>query len=320
MNVQEARTWATGQLAKPHKGGVPITETPLLDTLLILGKVRNCTQEELLLQTDSLSEAEEAEFRHSITLRLSGLPVAYILGKKEFYGREFVVTQDVLIPRSDTEVLIEVALKLANRWPPEPQAGEVVAQRSSQEELASQNTARANESTQHTAYQVAILDLCTGSGCIGITIKAELPQASVTCADLSAGALEVCKRNSHRLLGSETAVHTVQSNLFEQVTGRFDIILTNPPYLTNAESDAIIHKGWQEPDMAFRAGADGLDLIRTIIAKSPKILQKNGYLCIEAADNQAKIIASLLTQAGFIDILHHTDLSGARRVTLGRMP
>ncbi len=274
MTVQEARTWGASQLSN--------SDTPLLDALLILGEVLKSSQEELFLQQETLSELEVKKYGELITLRSTGFPVAYIRGKKEFYGREFMVTPSVLIPRPDTEILIEVSLHLL------------------------QSTTKPK-----------ILDLCTGSGCIGITMQAELPESDVTCVDLSPEALDMCNKNSQLLL--HKPVKTIRSNLFTHITERFDAILTNPPYLTHAESDEIQQKGWNEPDMAFRGGDDGLDLIREIIHQAPNYLSSSGYLVIEAADLQAKSIENLMTQSGFIDILHHTDLSGEYRVTSGRL-
>ncbi len=274
MTVQEARIWGASQLKK--------SETPLLDALLILGKILQSTHEELFLKQNPLSDLEIREFKKLITLRATGFPVAYIRGTKEFYGREFMVTPSVLIPRPDTEILIEAAINLLE-----------------------------------TVQKPKILDLCTGSGCIGITMQAELTESSVTCVDLSPEALEICKQNSISLLGKP--IHTIESNLFTGISQTFDAILTNPPYLTDKESNEIQQKGWNEPDMAFRAGSDGLDLIREIIRQAPNYLSSSGYLVIEAADLQAKSIANLMTQSGFIDILHHTDLSGEYRVTSGKL-
>ncbi len=276
---------------------LPNSTTPYLDTLLLLGTVLRCSQEEVLLSRKALTRKEEALFTKYLQERASGIPIAYIRKKKEFYGREFFVSPEVLIPRPDTEILIEAVLNLLETTTP------------------TGSLSLPYHATQGTPIQ--ILDLCTGSGCIGITLQAELSNSEVLCSDLSADALTICKKNSFTLLDREIA--TLQSNLFSEISKKFHIIATNPPYLSNQESDEIIEKGWNEPDMAFRGGVDGLDLIRTIIAEAPKYLEKSGHLFIEAASEQAEIIKNLMTQNGFTDILHHKDLSGAIRVTSGRL-
>ncbi len=299
MVVQDAIQLGVHQLTErvgrdgEHRQSVSLncpepSNTPFLDTLIMLSTVLQMPQEEVLLYRVPLTQEEETLFTEYLEKRRKGLPIAYIQGKKEFYGREFRVTPDVLIPRPDTEILIEAVLEKATT-------------------LGMDSLAMPSPYT--------ILDLCTGSGCVGITLQAELPHTEVTCVDLSEKALAICKENSKNLLPKE--IQTLKSDLFTAVTGTFDIIATNPPYLTNTESDEIQHKGWNEPDMAFRGGFDGLDLIRTIVQESPKYLKKSGYLLIEAASEQGESIKTLMTQAGFVDILHYKDLSGAIRVTLG---
>ena len=161
-----------------------------------------------------------------------------------------------------------------------------------------------------------VLDLCTGSGCIAVTLKAERPMIHITASDISHDALKVAGINAEK---HEVGIDFVESNLFEEITGRFDIIATNPPYLTAAETFDMTAADWPEPSLALNGGNDGLDFIRKIIVSSLDYLDNNSYLLIEAGPKQSEEIKSLLTEAGFKDIISVKDLAGRARVTGGRI-
>lgn len=214
--------------------------------------------------------------------RLAGEPVAYLLGHREFFGLDFLVTPDVLIPRPDTETLVETALR---RIP--------------------------------AAQPCRVLDLGTGSGAVAVALAHARPLAAVTAVERSAAALAVARANAGRIVGG--ALELLQSDWFSALGGRqFDVIVGNPPYI--AAADPHLRQGDLrfEPGPALVAGEDGLDDLRTIIRAAPAHLAPGGWLLLEHGHEQAAAVAGLLRQAGLDATGHVADLAGILRVTLGR--
>jgi len=231
--------------------------------------------------TDPLTDPLIGAFQTLLSRRLEGEPVAYILGEKEFFGRMFRVTPDVLIPRPETELLVEAALK----------------------SLATNHPAR-------------ILDIGTGSGCIALTLALELPDCSVTAVDLSAQALSIARQNAHCL---NTKVRLLQSDLFDSLgDDRFDLIISNPPYIP--ATDPHLRQGdiRFEPKVALAAGPEGLDTLRPLIQSAPDHLLSGGWLILEHGWDQADNCRSLLVESGFMNIQSLRDLAGHERATLGQ--
>lgn len=223
-----------------------------------------------------------AAFEALLKRRLNGEPVAYILGKREFYGLDFTVTPGTLIPRPDTETLVEVALE---KIP-------------------------ANQSC-------TVLDLGTGSGAIAIAIAKHRPQAKVTAVDQSLKALAVAQGNARRL--GVANVQLVLSDWFSALGGQtFDVIVSNPPYI--AKDDPHLNQGDLrfEPTSALAAGEDGLDCIRQIINRAKQYLNPQGWLMFEHGYDQAEKVAQLLKSANFDSVTSVADLSGILRVILGK--
>ena len=214
--------------------------------------------------------------------RLKGEPVAYLLGYREFYGLNFKVSSAVLIPRPETELLVELALERLAEGP-----------------------------------ALSILDLGTGTGCIAVTLAKLRPLARVVAVDVSPEALAVAKENA----AQHDAVHIEfqEGNWFAPVAGRrFDLVVSNPPYV--GEGDPHISSGDLrfEPRAALAAGSDGLEMLRNIIADAPKHLCAAGTLLLEHGYDQAIEVRSLLERQGFVDVATHEDLGGIPRVSLGR--
>lgn len=261
-----------------------LTDTPYLDALLLLMQVTGASREKLLCSLpDPIEENLAAEFSTLIEKRRDGTPVAYLTGKREFWGRDFFVDERVLIPRPDTEILIEKSLELI-------EAGEIPEGR--------------------------LLDLCSGSGCIGITMQSELPGQTVILADISGKALEVSSRNSRAILGKE--LPSYQSDLLENVPGTFSLILSNPPYIADEQMQEaeLISRG--EPARALAAGPDGLDLYRRLLPQGFAKLCKKGYLMVECGAGQADALKRLFAVSGFDRITVYKDLGGIERVVAGR--
>lgn len=233
----------------------------------------------------ALTEAETRQYHALVERRAGGEPVAYIVGEREFYGRAFVVTPAVLIPRPETELLVELVL-----------------QRLSFDAV------------------VGVLDLGTGSGCIALSVAAERAAARVTATDMSMDALNVARRNAQRLGISRVAF--VQGRWFEALdtAQRFDLILANPPYVRAGDAHLTLGDLRFEPAGALSSGADGLDDIRAIVAGARAHLVPAGWLLFEHGYDQAATCRELLEQAGYSQVQSWRDLAGIERVSGARAP
>jgi release factor glutamine methyltransferase len=281
---------------------------PASEARLLLGYVLQKPLAWLLAHDDEcLDEAGLSAFKTLVTRRAAGEPVAYLLGYREFFGREFLTTPATLIPRPETELLIERAIEKVGtkiRTPgvlsrdgskPAGRAGGKAIKRKSQR----------------------ILDLGTGTGCIAITLALECPGVLVCAIDASKAALDVAQSNAQRLNANVRFLH---SDWFAAVGGeKFDLIVGNPPYI--AAEDAHLSQGDLrfEPPAALASGADGLDAIRHIIAHAPAHLHSGGGLLLEHGYDQAEAVRELLDAAGFVHIEQHCDLAGIVRVSGGML-
>lgn len=231
----------------------------------------------------SLEPAQMLAFSDLMERRLAGEPIAYLVGKREFFGREFVVNRDVLIPRPETEHLVEKALVL-----PLPARAQVI-------------------------------DIGTGSGCIALSLAAERPAWQVTGADLSSLALAVADKN-RKLLGLER-VELISSDLLSGLQDRkFDLIVSNPPYV--APGDPHLDRGDLrfEPAIALACDGNGLVLIKRLIEQAPMSLVPGGWLLIEHGHEQGGSVATMFERAGFQQIETKPDLAGLPRLTLAQFP
>ncbi len=259
-----------------------ISDTVDLDTSLLLCHVMGWKREQLYARLpDPVPEEAARKFSELTELRSRNYPVAYLTGYREFYGRDFFVEEGVLCPRPDTEIIVEKSLEFLTPLP-----------------------------------SPAVLDLCSGSGCIGLTLALEYPVSQVVCADIAEEPERAFTKN-RLALGAENA-RFVHSDLFSGVEGIFDLIATNPPYLTERETRDRMDEGWKEPALALDGGADGLDLIEKIILKSIDYLSSGGYLLIEAAPDQMEQILDMMGTAGFTSLGTADDLAGRQRVAYGR--
>jgi release factor glutamine methyltransferase len=262
-------------------------ESPRLDAELLLSLVLGVDRIRLIVEADRpLAPAELAAYRQLIKRRRSGEPVAYILGKREFYGLDFQVDRDVLIPRPDSETLVDVAVARTG--------GRSMSGRA--------------------------LDLCTGSGCIAVAFKKQRPTWSVTAIDLSPRAVEVARRNAGRL-GAIWGLRFLVGDLVSPLlpSERFDLVTANPPYIPSAEI-AELDPGIRdfEPRSALDGGPDGLDVVRRVVAEATPLLSACGVLAIEVAAGQARAVSELLANIGLDAIERRKDYQGHERVVSGR--
>jgi release factor glutamine methyltransferase len=278
--IRRVIAWATDDL---KKRGMP---SPRLDVELLLCAVLHVDRVALIVDADRpLSKGELGAYRERHTRRRAGEPVAYLLGVREFFGRPFRVDKRVLIPRPDTEALIEVAL----------------------------------ERTRRLSLSARVLDLCTGSGCVAITLGRERPTTRVIGADISPDALALAAENALRL--GAVNVGFARSDLFAafaRAPRKFDLITANPPYIADAEIPGLsvdIRKF--EPRLALAGGPDGLAVVRRIVAEAKAFLAPGGVLAVEIAAGQSAEVRGLFDAAGFTAIGTRKDYGGIERVISG---
>jgi release factor glutamine methyltransferase len=282
-------------------------ESPSLDASLLLAHVLKTSRTALFAAgTKPLSEKACAEFCALVERRCSGECTAYLIRKKEFRGLEFTVNKSVLVPRPDTETLVEAALEILNN---KPQA----------------NTNQHESSCNAMIKNLNVLDLCTGSGAVAVSLKHEKPELEVYATDISADALEVAKQNAFKLLG-KNRIHFYSGDLFGALSSlcisaplcEFFLIVSNPPYVSSCEIDTLSAEVRNEPRIALDGGDCGLDIIKRIINEAPDYLQCGGILLLEADPRQMDDITVLLEKRGFNNIQLYKDLSGSQRVIGGR--
>jgi len=259
--------------------------TAQLDAELLLAFVLDKPRSYLYTWPDkTVSEQQSAAFMTLFERRQRGEPVAYLLGRQGFWTLDLQVAEHTLIPRADTELLVEAALQLGDA---------------------------------QSALQV--LDLGTGTGALALALASERAQWALTGVDRIESAVALAQSNQRQLqLSNVTFLH---SHWFSALAGqRYDLIISNPPYI--ADNDPHLQRGDVrfEPLSALVSGPDGLDDLRLIIAQAPAYLSANGWLLLEHGFDQARAVRELLQQAGFVDVSSRRDLSEHERISLGRLP
>lgn len=288
MNVKEAKNFAREVLSS----NTSKTRSPSvnLDVSVLLCDALKCNKTFLLThESDELSKEQEEKFCTYIQKRNSGLPVAYITHRKEFYGLDFYVDENVLIPKPDTEILVEKAVELC-------------------------------ESLSHDRLNVA--DVCTGSGCIAVSV-AKNTDAHFFASDISKKALEIAEQNANGILGTDNCITFYQGDLLKAFPEQleFDIILSNPPYVPSKIVDELLEDGRNEPRLALDGNIkndDGMELIRPLIEQSFKKLKTDGYFLFETGEYNAVSSAEYCKKCGFSVISILKDLEGTDRVVFAQ--
>lgn len=275
MTLREACREGADRL---RKAGVPEAE---LDAWYLLEWASGVSRSHYLAYPEEkLGEEQERRFSEGLAKREKRIPLQHITGEQEFMGLSFLVNDQVLIPRQDTEILAEQALKYLKPG-------------------------------------MRVLDLCTGSGCILLSLLHFCPEAEGVGTDLSRGALETAGRNRERL---GLRAEFVQGDLFENIKGTFDLIVSNPPYIRRDEIRELMEEvRCYEPYMALDGHEDGLYFYRRIAKEAPRYLKPGGLLCLEIGFDQGESVAGLLRDEGFHEIETVRDLAGLDRVVRGNM-
>lgn len=283
------KSWTIGSLVKWavddfRARGI---ENPRLDAELLVAHALRIDRMRVILDADRpLEGAELAKLRDLVKRRRSFEPIAYLRGEREFYGLKFRVDKRVLVPRPDTETLVDAALARS----------------------------------AHVSMSMRQLDLCTGSGCVAVAMARQRPTAKVWASDLSPDALAVARDNALRLGAYNVAFF--QSDLFAAFGGkRFDVITANPPYIASAEIETLMPDVRDhEPRLALDGGADGLDLVRRIVHEAPDHLVPGGLLAMEIGAGEAPATVALYEERGFQDVRVHRDIARIERVVSGVFP
>jgi len=278
--IREALAWGTEQLTSP---GNP---SPRLDAETLLSLAISSDRASLFAHPQKLVEAPALEQYVSwIEMRKNHYPLQYIRGSQEFYGRDFIVTPDTLIPRPETELLVETCLELCQDLPPH-------------------------------YGSIQILDLGTGSGCIAISLAAEIPSSKILATDIDPHATQVARVNAERLLAEKNNMVFFISDLGNCLSSGFkaDFIVSNPPYvgwseIEKVDPSVILH----EPDRAVFSGDTGLDCFRRIFSESGQMISSGGSLLLEIGEGQAERLEKLGKEAGWQLTGSHSDLAGITR-------
>lgn len=229
-----------------------------------------------------LSDEQWQQYQQLVERRMAGEPVAYLTGVQGFWTLELMVTADTLVPRPDTELLVEQVLALSDS----------------------------------TTLDKAVLDMGTGTGAIALALASERPRWSITATDIHTATLDVARRNSETL---NLPLRLIESAWFGQLTGeRFHIIVSNPPYIEERDEHLQGIGVRFEPQRALASGSDGLDAIREIIANAPAHLYEDGWLLLEHGYNQGVVVRALLQARGFTEVRTVQDMGDNDRVTLGQ--
>ena len=253
-----------------------------LDARLLLEEVCGTDHNTLLCHGDrEVSEAEEEQYRKALEQRAVHVPLQHLLGYQDFMGLRFQVNEYVLIPRQDTEILVEEAMRYLHDG-------------------------------------MRILDLCTGSGCILLSLLHYSNDCEGTGVDISKEALQVAAQNAE-LLGIKADFF--KSDLYEKVTGKFDLLVSNPPYIERKVIPTLMEEVREyDPYIALDGGEDGLDFYRRIIGGAQDYLKRGGQILMEIGSGQAQAVSELLREAGFKEIDVCRDFAGLDRVVSGRLP
>lgn len=281
--VRRILEWTTGFLRQ--KG----IEAPRLEAEILLSHARGCPR--IRLYTDfntPLSDAERASMRELVTRRSRREPIAYLVGHREFYGRSFEVTPAVLIPRPETETLIDVCLELIPADQP-----------------------------------AQLIEVGVGSGCIAVTLARQRPHCQLTATDISPAALQIAARNAARHEVADR-IHLLEGNALQPLlpaAALFDGLVSNPPYVTEAERGQLQPEiDLHEPPQALYAGPDGLDIVRSIITHAPALLKPSAFIALEVDPQQCPAVITLLRAAGFDDCRIHQDAAGRDRIVQAIFP
>ena len=261
-------------------------ESPQIEARLLLQLAIEVNREALYRGLDApLTQEQSGKFEDLLLRRLTREPLAYIRGSQEFYGRSFLVNKHVLIPRPESELLVDFVIS---------------------------KSLRHNHPT--------VIDVCTGSGCIGISIAAELPECSVICSDISSCAIETAKANAELNGVSDKCRFQIADGLAFAKLDSVDIIVSNPPYISKSDVDDLQPEVSKfEPFIALSGGETGYEIIADLIPEAIRVLKCDGWFAMEVGLGQAGNVSFMMSKAGFSNVNLENDLAGIPRIVAGQL-
>ena len=289
MNIKQALQYGIKLLKENN------IDEPILKARILLANILNETKEYLIIhELEELNEESIKRFKEDMSKLCNHIPIQYITNKQEFMGLEFYVDGNVLIPQSDTEILVEEVINICM-----------------------------GRSYACPHKNIKILDLCTGSGAIGISLAKNIDNCEITLSDISGDALNVATQNCNNIVGADDPVcpqnkiKILQSDLFDNIEGRFNIIISNPPYIKSDIIKTLEKEVQKEPILALDGGKDGLDIYRRIIEQAYKYLNEDGYLCLEIGYDQKEEVIELISKTNkYTNIYSKKDLAGNDRIVI----
>lgn len=270
-------------------------EEPNIKIKLLMQNILKKTRQYIIVNdTQELSKEQEIKYLEGIQKLKNNMPIEYITNQKEFMKKLFYVDKNVLIPRQDTEILVEEVIKIA-------------------ETKTTSNQTIINNNLQ-------ILDMCTGSGAIAVSLASYIDKSEIDAVDISQKALEITEKNAKENK-VEKKIKEIESNLYKNIgEKKYDIIVSNPPYIKHEVIKKLDKQVQKEPLIALDGGDDGLEFYRKIIKQSPKYLKKDGYLCLEIGyDQKDEVINLLNTENKYKNIYSKKDLYGNDRIVIAQL-
>ncbi len=277
MKIKELINYGKKLLVENEIQDSTIIAKTLAEYILKMDRMQIVINEE-----KEIDEREKTRYYLALIEIIQGMPIQYITNKQEFMNLEFYVDENVLIPQPDTEILVEEVINIAKQK----------------------------------KEDIQILDICAGSGAIGIAISKNIENAHITMSDISTDALQIAKKNSEKYI-SLSKVEFVESNMFESITDKYDVIVSNPPYIQTSVIETLSKNVQKEPILALDGGKDGLSFYKILANEAYKFLNNEGYLCMEIGYDQKEEVIKLLNNTGkYKEIYSKKDLAGNDRIVV----
>lgn len=277
MKIKELINYGKKLLVENEIQDSTIITKTLAEYILKMDRMQIVINEE-----KEIDEREKTRYYLALIEIIQGMPIQYITNKQEFMNLEFYVDENVLIPQPDTEILVEEVINIAKQK----------------------------------KEDIQILDICAGSGAIGIAISKNIENAHITMSDISTDALQIAKKNSEKYI-SLSKVEFVESNMFESITDKYDVIVSNPPYIQTSVIETLSKNVQKEPILALDGGKDGLSFYKILANEAYKFLNNEGYLCMEIGYDQKEEVIKLLNNTGkYKEIYSKKDLAGNDRIVV----
>lgn len=280
MKIKELISYGKKLLKENEIQDSSIIANMLAEYILQMDRIKIIINEE-----KEIEEQEKTRYYLALIEIIQAMPIQYITNKQEFMKLEFYVDENVLIPQPDTEILVEEVINIAKKR----------------------------------KENIKILDICTGSGAIGISLAKNLDNAYITMSDISTQALQIAEQNSKKYIES-SKTEFIKSNMFENITNKYDIIVSNPPYIKNTIIETLPKNVQKEPLIALLGGEDGLDFYKILANQAHKFLNNEGYLCMEIGYDQKEDVINILNATNkYKEIYSKKDLSDNDRIVIAKV-